>query len=424
MKKTLRFHFLLLAVSFLFIYSCGDDNNDISPKKKYTFTSIATDAEVQGALIEMNDGDTIYFTQGNYMFTSMLSIDEKDNIVIMGDGRNNTKLSFEGQTSGGQSIYGTSLVWALFRDFTITEPKGDGIKVKDSDGITFLRVGVTHANAVDSTNGSYGLYPVTCKNVLIDDCYVFGTSDAGIYVGQSQQVIVRNSEVEGNVAGIEIENCINADVYGNNAHDNSGGILVFDLPDLPVIKNGHTVRVFNNTVVSNDLKNFATAGNIVASVPTGTGIMLLSAKTVEVFNNTLIENNVMGIGIISYKSLETLNGLVVTDSGYIRYCKEINIHNNTITSSTNYPPDLNAIAILLVNTVFSGNDVPDILYDGYVHPDHLTDPTKGLCIKGNGNATFSNLDLPNFFLGLNFDAAPHNCSRSALPVVMVKAPTN
>ena len=38
------------------------------------------------------------------------------------------------------------------------------------------------------------LYPVQCKNVLIDGCVAIGASDAGIYVGQSQYVIVRNSK--------------------------------------------------------------------------------------------------------------------------------------------------------------------------------------------------------------------------------------
>ncbi|HXH20053.1 MAG TPA: parallel beta-helix domain-containing protein [Chitinophagales bacterium] len=422
MKPVLRYLLLFTGVASFFLPSCREDDT-VPAGKKYTFTPAASDADVQGAMIEMHDGDTIYFAQGNYTFTSMLSIDDKSNIVIMGEGRDSTTLSFAGQTSGAQSIYGTNLTWALFRDFTIKDPEGDGIKVKDSDGVTFLRVGVTHTTAADSTNGSYGLYPVTSRNILIDDCYVFGTSDAGIYVGQSELVIVRNSEAEGNVAGIEIENCISADVYGNNAHDNTGGILVFDLPSLPVIKNGHTVRVYNNTIVSNDLKNFAPSGNIVANVPVGTGIMLLSAKKAEVFGNTLTENNVMGIGIVSYKTLETLDGsLVANDPEYDKYSKEINIHDNTITSSTNYPADLNTMADLLVNTVFSGSDVPDILYDGYVHPDFEADSTRGICIKGNGSATFSNVDVPHFFSGLNYDASPHDCSRAALPEVTVAAP--
>ena len=35
------------------------------------------------------------------------------------------------------------------------------------------------------------LYPVESTNVLIDGCVAIGASDAGIYVGQSQNIIVQ-----------------------------------------------------------------------------------------------------------------------------------------------------------------------------------------------------------------------------------------
>ena len=91
---------------------------------------------------------------------------------------------------------------------------------------------------------------MSSKHVLIDRVTVKGASDAGIYVGQSQQIVVRNSRAEGNVAGIEIENSYNADVHDNVATGNTGGILVFDLPDLPQ-QGGHAVRLFNNRVIAN-----------------------------------------------------------------------------------------------------------------------------------------------------------------------------
>ena len=91
--------------------------------------------------------------------------------------------------------------------------------------------------------------PVKSENILIDHCIAIGASDAGIYVGQSKNIIVRNSEAFHNVAGIEIENSFYADVYNNYTHDNTGGILVFDLPDL-LIKKGGNVRVFNNLVIA------------------------------------------------------------------------------------------------------------------------------------------------------------------------------
>ena len=102
-----------------------------------------------------------------------------------------------------------------------------------------------------TTNGAYGIYPVKSKNVLIEDSASIGASDAGIYVGQSQNVIVRRNRAEKNVAGIEIENTINADVYENTATGNTGGILVFNMPNLP--QPGQSTRVFNNKSIDNNL---------------------------------------------------------------------------------------------------------------------------------------------------------------------------
>ena len=106
------------------------------------------------------------------------------------------------------------------------------------------------------------MYPVESKNVLIDSCVAIGASDAGIYVGQSENIIVKNSVAEFNVAGIEIENSYYADVFNNYASNNTGGILVFDLPDIPQ-QGGHHIRVFNNKSVNNNTDNFAPEGNIV-----------------------------------------------------------------------------------------------------------------------------------------------------------------
>ena len=80
---------------------------------------------------------------------------------------------------------------------------------------------------------------------MIDECVAIGASDAGVYVGQSEQIIVRNTRAEFNVAGIEIENSYDADVYNNIATNNTGGILIFDLPNLPK-QGGKNVRVFQN----------------------------------------------------------------------------------------------------------------------------------------------------------------------------------
>ena len=40
-------------------------------------------------------------------------------------------------------------------------------------------------------------------------------------------------------------------------------------------------------VVDNNFRNFAPSGNVVASVPTGTGIMILATSDVEIYNNKI-----------------------------------------------------------------------------------------------------------------------------------------
>ena len=130
--------------------------------------------------------------------------------------------------------------------------------MRDEDELSFLvidGVRVEWTNGPDTDNGAYGLYPVQCENVLIENSVAIAASDAGIYVGQSEHVVVRNSRAEFNVAGIEIENTSFADVYENVATSNTGGILVFNMPNLP--KPGASTRVFKNEVYGNNTANFA-----------------------------------------------------------------------------------------------------------------------------------------------------------------------
>ena len=117
-------------------------------------------------------------------------------------------------------------------DLAIEDTAGDGLRIEGANGVIVRRVRVEWTNGPDKTNGSYGLYPVLCNNVLIEDSVAIGASDAGVYVGQSDNIIVRRNLAEYNVAGIEIENSTRADVYENTAQYNTGGILIFDLPGL------------------------------------------------------------------------------------------------------------------------------------------------------------------------------------------------
>jgi hypothetical protein len=92
---------------------------------------------------------------------------------------------------------------------------------------------------------------------------------------------------------------MNADVFDNIATHNAGGILVFDLPNLPQM-GGHSTRVFRNKIIQNDTKNFARKGAIVGDVPTGTGVMVMANRDIHVFENEIDQNQTAAVMIVSY----------------------------------------------------------------------------------------------------------------------------
>jgi parallel beta-helix repeat protein len=253
---------------------------------------------LQEALILAEPGDVVELGEGRFALTDGLSL-TTDRVTVRGAGMNRTILDFTGQLGAGEGLLVTSDDVVL-RDFAVENSRGDGIKSHNADRIVYYRLRVEWTGGPRTTNGAYGIYPVESEHVLIDGVMVRGASDAGIYVGQSRNVVVRESVAVENVAGIEIENCYNADVHDNVASQNTGGILVFDLPGLPQ-QGGHNVRIFDNVIINNMTRNFAPAGNIVASVPAGTGVIIMANRDVEVFDNVFDGNGTADIMITGYR---------------------------------------------------------------------------------------------------------------------------
>lgn len=403
--------------------------NRLRPLLIFQFFSALCFAEFekdfQLKLILAEPGDTIKMESGLFPILGTLSMEGKENIVIRGAGMNGTILSFAGQVEGAQGLSITNCTNITLEDFTVQNAKGDAIKCQYVDGITFRRVKAQWLGGPKPTNGAYGLYPVQCENVLIEHCVAIAASDAGIYVGQSKDIIVRFSEAFDNVAGIEIENSTRADVYGNNVHGNTGGILVFDLPDLAV-KEGKQVRIFDNIIKDNNIDNFAPEGNIVGKVPSGTGIMVMATEQVEVFDNTIINNKTAGTAVVSYYITEE----ETKDSQYNPYTSAIYIHHNIYRRAPQIPTLDHDIGLLLFVRFFK--DVPDIIYDGmpdprYVGDNGLIPDSRRLCIADNHEAGYLNLDISKnfeswyspFMADFNTDDNECNCTQEPLPEVIL-----
>jgi len=179
-----------------------------------------------------------------------------------------------------------------------------------------------------------------------------GASDAGIYVGQSENIIVRRNRVFENVAGIEIENSNHAEVTENLATRNTGGILVFDLPGLPKVGGG-SVLIARNAVIDNNTDNFAPEGNIVASVPAGTGVMVMANRQVHIQQNALVNNGTAHI-------LLTVYSRDFSDERYEPRPVDILVSGN-IYGRAGFAPDIPGGADL---TSALGGDLPAIITDG------------------------------------------------------------
>jgi parallel beta-helix repeat protein len=178
-------------------------------------------------------------------------------------------------------------------------------------------------------------------------------------VGQSRDITVRGNLVEYNVAGIEIENSRNALVTENIATHNTGGLLVFDLPGLPVMGGGDVI-LRKNVVKDNDTPNFAPPGNIVASVRRGTGILVMANDGVLIEDNALEGNATAHIMVIAYTQ-------PFTDTRYNPHARNVIVGNNAFGRGGD-DPQLDGKEMLLAAF---GGALPPVLWDGLAEtPDN------------------------------------------------------
>lgn len=344
----MRFHHLVVSVATALALAAPASAKTI----KVSADAADANEKLQEALILAEPGDVVQLAAGVWKLTDGLSLDVPGvTIRGAGAGEGGSILDFTGQQGAGEGLLVTSDD-VLLTNFAVLNTKGDGIKSKGADRIVYHQLRVEWTAGPKETNGAYGIYPVESTDVLVDSVYVRGASDAGIYVGQSKNIVVRESIATENVAGIEIENSYNADVHDNIATKNTGGILVFDLPSLPM-QGGHNVRVFENIVNDNSTPNFAPKGNIVASVPTGTGVLVMANRNVEIFDNVFADNGTANVMIVGYRYEHK-------DPNYQPLPRQIIVRDNQHGKAGYAPkfPGGDQIAAAM------GGAIPPVLWDG------------------------------------------------------------
>jgi parallel beta-helix repeat protein len=401
---------ILISFCFLLLF-VGCKKEDTTPSIYGNCLQFGPGEEdaIVDAFLSLEDNSCISLKAGNYSFEN-LSIAGVNTVMITGAGRDKTVLDFSGQVAGGEGISVYDVTNFVIKDMKIIESQGDLLKIRNGSNVQIRNVAAVWNSEADSTNGAYGFYPVLCTDVLIENCYVQGASDAGIYVGQSDRVIVRNSEAFGNVAGCEIENTTNADVYNNEFHGNTGGLLIFDLPGLS--KRGGFVKAYNNYIHDNNLKNFAPSSSFgtttgVGNTPPGSGILHVSTSNVEIFNNRIENNNTASILIGSGLILDD-NALDYIGPNYYPFPTNVYIHDNDMSKKNKFPAaayqhELGSMLIALHNLLKLTDPVKHpylqhIVIDG-VNSNIMTGGTDknpdNLCIKENEPVLFLNADFFN-----------------------------
>ncbi|MEE2828907.1 MAG: parallel beta-helix domain-containing protein [Myxococcota bacterium] len=343
----------VLALLFLSVPSACSPGSETTPPP-CTLSVALSDSpreSLQTALIEVAPGGVLCLEEGTWELDLELTLDVED-VTLRGAGQDRTVLDFAPQVAGANGLQVTSS-GVVLEDFTVMNTPGDGIRVIGASGIVFRRVTVGWDAVASIENGAYGIYPVQSSEVVVEDCTVYGSRDAGIYVGQSSEITVTRNELYGNVAGIEIENSTDAVVFDNHAHDNTSGILVFNLPDLPV-QGGSRTTVRDNLVENNNLANFAEPGTIVAEVPAGLGVMVLATDDTVIRDNRITGNKTAGVLVVSYTDL-TIGAQ--DDPDFDPWSARTCVGGNTLRNNGHDPEGTLAVLVPVV-------PMPDIVWDG------------------------------------------------------------
>ena len=402
--------YILSGLFLIFLFGCKT-----APTGPQAMSADEVVSNLQKRLIEAQEGETILLPEGTFSFKRPLSFTDIAGVTIKGAGMKKTILSFKDQIEGGEGFNVKNATDITLEDFTIADSKGDALKLHECTNVVIRGMETTWTTGASEENGAYGLYPVFCTNVLMENCEASYAMDAGIYIGQSNNVVIRNNYAHHNVAGIEIENTRVGEVYGNRSVDNTAGMLIFDMPDVPQA-NGHSIKVYDNVMENNNGENFSAPGIVVNTLPPGTGMVVMASTQVELHNNTISNHKSVGIAVNTW----LFTGLPFESKEYDPFNSYISIYDNTITG-TQGPPDMTTDLGKLFTAVFKGESF-DITVDGIYRPDQLDEHGRpiGICIKNNGDVSFANLNAgmggtPEAIMkNVNHDMSLFNCTNPNL----------
>jgi len=274
---------------------------------------IVTSGErIQDAVNRAVSGDTIKVMPGLYEETVYI---DKDNVTLLGVIVDGARPVLDGSKSDLHDGIIASGHGFIVEGFHVRNYRSNGITTQ---GANNYRI---HNNIVENIY-LYGIFPQFGQNGLLSQNIISNTSDAGIYVGMSENVDIIANEVFDNALGIEAENSHKILIEANYVHDNAVGIPVVIFPGLQT-KTAADVIVRNNTVINNNSMLFERSKG-----RTGRGITVTAVDRVSIEGNIIRNNRTCGICI---SNLSGMSGLFPVDAAIDPEPDETLIYGNIFT---------------------------------------------------------------------------------------------
>jgi parallel beta-helix repeat protein len=237
----------------------------------------------------------------------------------------------------GHLIHGFQL-----QGFTVRGFDQFGVYLACVDGFT-LNQNFTDADQL------YGLFPVRSHNgTLADNETQHTTSDAALYVGQSDHVTITGNRTHDNVLGLEIENSSDITAMHNDVFNNTLGIIADAMPGLQK-KDQTNVLIADNDVHDNNLPNPSGEGESTDQTPPGTGLVVLAGSTVTVQNNRVHGNEFAGIIVAGFC---TQSPPPCTDLDIDPDPKNVHVVDNEVMQNGTNPPADPLLALLAADLVW------------------------------------------------------------------------
>jgi parallel beta-helix repeat protein len=169
------------------------------------------------------------------------------------------------------------------RGFTVQGFSGFGIYLACVDSFN-IRNNTARANL------TYAIFPVRSRRGHMTGNTVSGTlSDACLYVGQDDSIVVQNNHASDCLIGLQIENSTNIRYTGNVSEHNTAGMIV-DILNGRQVKVVSNNRVEHNVFRDNNRPNSAPPSEDTSQILPGIGLIVVGAHRTLIQGNTFSGN--------------------------------------------------------------------------------------------------------------------------------------